>query len=1010
MTSFTSSSSSSSDGTNAILLGIDDKLLDEIRNAISHMSREDNFHGVDVELDVVGRDDAAASAVSRKWRVPGPMACAGLLESMGMPPPPLISSSTSPSSSAPETHASYYYGIRNSQIDRILDCCLDAAISLSRSCEPGRYSLIGTDFDNCGIGGGGGDGGGVKRHHHRHHDDGAGGDRRKKSAAHLVEEIWRFVWNVRIVYDNDDASLSCVGASGTMGGPRTHVAASSPSSSSPPLYAANGRIRIGRIGSIGGAIDEVDEAVIEFLSAGRGGNDIPPHDDDAENTASTWNAKDRRRYDKAVVIFNAALASYAKLSSSASGIRSEVRRDMVQSAERLLLEVMGRRSGSMDGPALPPSPSTILTCVQPDVISFNTAMRAWSEFSPKQQRTRRGTSSSFDECDDDRIGRVGTATATAERTEGILALMQELWDDERAARTTSTSVRAAWEGRRWIGGDDGRADRRGGRHDPIIPGHGAIAPNSSSYNSVLKAWSRCSDPNASLRALAVYRSMISRANVASSARDSLVRGGTTSDGVGNAAIPDSRTFVLLLQSLRNLPASIGFRNALDAIECIIDSTKRWDEQIQWSVENNLLPSTPGGELSQANRPLRNVFSYNTLIKTLSQIPSSWEESRECCLRIDDIVEGMDSGASSVRANAITAWKKCAEHAGEDKERLRLCAKKSGLHVDVFMDSMRSTTGNNTHEGLLIQAISDAISLYGRAGMPSKADELFRRAKSHNAHNLGTLSTVIDALCENGLEDIAHVDRAKQYLLDFEAEKMKMSRFLVSPDMKYTKMYNAVIAGYLGCDTKKRGLEQADALLEHMISSHESNPRHIARPNTTSFARLMSALSQRGDNTRRLEGLLKKMETLNHRRKSVLKSSKDAELVANVVPNIVCYNTLLKAFARSSDEEALQSAMKLLGRMEADPDIQPDDTSNSYILALLSRKNDADVGEAASSGETVKYVSHALTNLDMDSLPFDDLNLNGRNDPTSKSFNSIMNGEFCVCVNANDVNYTQAILT
>lgn len=986
---------STSDGTNAILLRMDDGLLDVIRNAISHMSREDNFHGVDVEYDVDG-GGGSATATKRNRRIPGPMACAGLLKSMGIPPPspPLISSS---SSSTPETNLSYY-GIHNSQIDRILDCCLDTAISLSRSCEPGRYSLIGTDFENCGIGGvgeGGGDG-------HYYHDDDGGRDRKKKSAAHLVEEIWRFVWNVRIVYDNDDASSSGGGTSGTvgtMGGPRTPAAPITSSSS--PSY-ANGRIRIGRIGSIGAAIDGEDAAAIEFLSAERGDN-IGPFDDDddvASTAAVTWNSKDRRRYDKAVVIFNAALASYAKLSSSASGIRSEVRRDMVQSAERLLLEVMGRRSGSMDGPAPPPSPSTILMCVQPDVVSFNTTMRAWSEFSPKQQRTRRGTiggggeSSSFDEYDDDRNGRVGTATA--ERTEGILALMQELWDDERAEKTTTRTVRAAWEGRRRSGGDDIRADRRGGRHDPIIHGHGAIAPNSSSYNSVLKAWSRCSDPNASLRALAVYRSMISRANVASSARDSLVRGGTTSDGV-DAALPDSRTFVLLLQSLRNLPASIGFKNALDAIECIIDSTRRWDEQIRWSAENNLAPSCPGGELSQANRPMFNVFSYNTLIKTLSQLPNSWEESRECCLRIDDIVEGMDSGASSVRANAITAWKKCADHAGEDRERLRICAEKSGVHVDAFMDSMRSTTGKNLHEGLLIQAISDAISLYGRAGMPSKADELFRRAKSRNAHNLGTLSTVIDALCENGLEDIAHVDMAKQYLLDFEAEKMKMSRFLVSPDMKYTTMYNAVIAGYIGCDTKKRGLEQADALLEHMISSHESNPRHIARPNTTSFARLMSALSQRGDNTRRLEWLLKKMEALNHRRKSVLKSSKDAELVANVVPNIVCYNTLLKAFARSSDEEALQSAMKLLGRMEADPDIKPDEISNSYILALLSRKNDADVGETTSSGETIKYVSHALTNRDMDSLPFDDLNLNGRNDPTSKSFNSIMNGKLvCVC--------------
>ena len=120
--------------------------------------------------------------------------------------------------------------------------------------------------------------------------------------------------------------------------------------------------------------------------------------------------------------------------------------------------------------------------------------------------------------------------------------------------------------------------------------------------------------------------------------------------------------------------------------------------------------------------------------------------------------------------------------------------------------------------------------------------MFRQAKSRNAHNLGTLLTVIDALCRNGVEDITHVDKAKQYLLDFEAEKMKWGRLIVSPDMKYTKMYNLVIAGYLNCDTKKRGLAQADALLEHMVSNHESNPRRIGRPNTTSFAILMAALS------------------------------------------------------------------------------------------------------------------------------------------------------------------------
>ena len=58
----------------------------------------------------------------------------------------------------------------------------------------------------------------------------------------------------------------------------------------------------------------------------------------------TWSSKDRWWYNKWVVVFNAVLAVYAKL---ALGVRPEVQREMVQSAERLLLEVAGRR-GTID--------------------------------------------------------------------------------------------------------------------------------------------------------------------------------------------------------------------------------------------------------------------------------------------------------------------------------------------------------------------------------------------------------------------------------------------------------------------------------------------------------------------------------------------------------------------------------------------------------------------------------------------------------------------------------------
>jgi hypothetical protein len=79
---------------------------------------------------------------------------------------------------------------------------------------------------------------------------------------------------------------------------------------------------------------------------------------------------------------------------------------MFQNAERLLLEVAGR---DCTANVMEPSPSTILQCVQPDVVM------AWSEFSPKAwTRTKR---------EGDKDGPIELGTVTSKWTERILKLM-----------------------------------------------------------------------------------------------------------------------------------------------------------------------------------------------------------------------------------------------------------------------------------------------------------------------------------------------------------------------------------------------------------------------------------------------------------------------------------------------------------------------------------------------------------------------------------------------------------
>lgn len=924
-------------------------LLNNVHSAIMHFSKQQNFQG----MVITWKDDEStntqeASIPRGNKKVPGPMICAKLLELIGIPQ---IHASLASQSDVPSGNtASIRTVVHSSQIDQILECCLETTTALSRSCQTGKYSLLGSDFS-------------WQSAESVNQFKGV-----KKTAAQLCEAIWRSVWNLQIKYTTSRRKT---------------------------VYPISPRIRIGRIGSIGNV-----NSFEEYLSGMRDGRESgennlasEPYTDalSAINDSTTslertpWSTKDQRRYDKSVLIFNTVLASHAKLASSASGARPEVRRETVQKAEQLLLEVLSKKGiGELE-----PSPSTILQFLEPDVVSFNTILKAWSEFSPKQKVPKARHDSLKDAHVDKDLSHTGTVVAG--RTESILEQMQSLWDEERSTRTTLQSMRFAWEGH---GEDDGQ----GGKHAPP-PSYSAIAPNTSSYNSVLNAWSRCSDTKAATRALQVYRSMISRSNVACHARCSLALKRPLEEN----ASPDSRTFVHLLQSLQNLSLSVGFRDAFDAIDLVINSVKQWDKQIDWSAKKGIAP------LKDA--VIINVFSLNTLITTLSKLPRSWEENCQCCLRIDNIIDNMSQGTSSVRPNAAVAWVKCAAHAEGNQKRLQFCAQKSGEHIDAFlMDSMQSPGGNNISDSgnHYILAISDAIELYGRAGMPSKADALFRRAKSCNLHSLGMLSTVIDALCNASTGDIAYVDKAKQYLLDFELESMKICHLLV-PDMKYTNMYNTIISGYLHCSMKERGLKQAKAILTHMISSHESNPRHIARPNTTTFATVMSALAQRGDNTRLLEELLKKMEALNQRRKIVIGSSMDSQLAAKVAPNIVVYNILLKSYARSHDEDSLQSAMKLLARMEADPTIKPDIISRSYISELLSRKDGGtDISGNLSPSDSISgnpdlvnldSGNFHLEDLDWGNIHLEDLNLNGKSQhPTSKSLTSIINGKLICVVN------------
>ena len=915
----------------ATMLVLPRALLRDVHAAVVHFAAEQNFRG----LPAAALGDAAAPPGTV---VPGPVLCVRLLERLGIPQHYLelaAAAGRGPARKAPPPLV-----VHSSQVDVLLDCCLQTTLALARSCEPGRWCLAWSDF-------------------------GAG-----RSAARLAEEIWRSVWNMEIKF-----------TSGRRRAPR-NVAGPTPIRIG-RIGSLGTEIRIGRIGGLSGEhsvaryLREEEEAAgaVDFFPEGPAWVPVAPELASAtEDAALPWTAKDQRRRDRAVILFNAVLACHAKSAASAGGGRPGERLDSLRSTERLL-----EQSVAAWGEAGAPTAVTALRHAPPDAISFNTTLLAWASHAP-----RRGG----DEAKP-------AAAVAAARTESILGLMTELFDRERSRQTTTQAMRAAWEEQ------DRGGDGAGGPPAPPAVG-GTIAPNTSSYNTVLQAASRGDDPEAARRALRICRTLARRGHASCPARRALARRSPAprrETAASGDATPDSRTLVSLLQALTpGLPASLGFRDALDAVEEVYRVARGWDEQARWSADRGLLNA------SDARRPLLNVHVYNTLIKTLSKLPSagSYEESLRCCERIDGLLEEMRQAPGLGQGdvvhclpNVVAAWANCTKEARDRPDRVRLCADKVGAHMEALLADFSSGPSKAGREdaqrSYLLRAVNESIELYGRARMPARADELFLRAKECGIHNLGTLSALVDALCGDGA-DIAHVDQAQSHLLSFEREQMRPSYPSLAPvpDMKYTSMYNAVLDGFLRCKAKRRGLERAQQLLAHMVASHEANPRHIARPNTTSFARVMAALAHRDDHVGLLEGLLHKMETLDRRKRDAPRGSPEADLLANVAPNVVIYNLLLKSYARrghdnGTAEDAVQSAIKLLARMEKNPEVKPDSVSHSYMAALLTRSQNNEADKLSGRGESESMHS------DIDNL--DSLNLSELNPTstlTSKSFNSIMN--------------------
>mmetsp|Transcript_29269 Transcript_29269/g.60987 ORF Transcript_29269/g.60987 Transcript_29269/m.60987 type:complete len:708 (-) Transcript_29269:4026-6149(-) len=171
----------------------------------------------------------------------------------------------------------------------------------------------------------------------------------------------------------------------------------------------------------------------------------------------------------------------------------------------------------------------------------------------------------------------------------------------------------------------------------------------------------------------------------------------------------------------------------------------------------------------------------------------------------------------------------------------------------------------------------------------------------------------------------------------------------SPD---TVSYNTILFGLSQNPGIVQGKE-AGELLQKMKENYGRSNNPSIRPDDVTYGVVLNALAQSGM-AREAESIL---ESLEEEYNDFLERSQSSDIARNdaniiVTPNNTMYNSVLNAFARSSDPnsackaEALFSRMKTLSSTGKNPAAEPDIVSLSTVISCHSRSGTREGAERA----------------------------------------------------------------
>ena len=619
-----------------------------------------------------------------------------------------------------------------------------------------------------------------------------------------------------------------------------------------------------------------------------------------------------------------------------------IAKDAALRAERLLLDLAMSRRGKVghDGTNAEnaESKSTLLKYLQPDVVSFNTAIKAWSK------------SGRFEHVAGQKVD-VTTASA-AERSESILRLLLDLHDKAKG-----------------------------------LDYNDSILPDRMSYEPVIQAWSRAYDPEAPERATKILEDMVERYNQAYSEAD-----GPGFNYTSPPPFPSRQTFSSVLTtwartSLMN-PSSTKCSHAIESAESLFRQMKKLGDD--GYVQNK--PDTI------AYNALLQVYANNVefLLRQKHHRVATIESAIGLCNRMEELVAEMVR-VSSNKGNSITNEETYPDYTthkvamlplinlGTEIMSLKKNQKISVRAIDCALkakDHLKELTLSHSPEALHLHSVKALISIFASTGDTDGTKDVYDYFSTLQAKS-GSLMQVSGNELEEILELLLQSRNGRLVVADLE-DAMFDER---QNDMGFqpsTRMLNSLIDANAKLASEHVNYSrQADRIMMIIIGRYKSSldaiskgggtVEHykVARPNTFTMHSVIAAYADacgnrdlpsksRFEAIERMEGLLTLMEDMHREKMNPGGGAQVANYTAAVRPNVKTYNILLKAynsrtkFVKDIDDVKflLEKAEKLVKRMayladtEVNTSAKPDHYTYSSLLNILAQSKVPEAPEKA----------------------------------------------------------------